>query len=146
VPSIAARVVLVVAAVLAVAWLAVGLRAVELQADGESLLSSATAQRGASGEVREGRELLERARRFNADMAPLIAQSRLLTLLGRVRDARAAAEEAVSTEPDNVDSWIALYVVSRAARDEDARARALREIRRLNPIAAEAFQRDERAG
>src|SRR5919108_534735 len=110
---------------------------VEVESQGREVL--ADAQRGelAPGEAVRGRDLLQRAQRFNADKVPLLTESFLLRLTGQRDDAAELAERAVSEEPDNADGWI---ILSGVTDDPQRAAEALRMVRALNPLAADVFR------
>jgi hypothetical protein len=140
--SVFTRSALVAVALVAGAWLVLGFRAIELEADGQSIFERA--QRGPIpvAEVRRGQDLLQRAGRFNADQSPLLYESFLLFDTGRYAEAAETAERLVADEPDNVDGWIVLYLAARGPegasgeRDPERAAQALRMVRALNPLAA----------
>ena len=133
--SILARVLVIVVAAAAVAWLAASLRATELTQEGAT--SVERAQRGdiTSREARHGRDQLRRARDFNADLDPRLQEGYLLLLTGNLAAARAIATEAVGEEPQNANAWYLVYLVAQARSDEGAADRARRELRALNPLA-----------
>jgi hypothetical protein len=131
------RTALVAVALFVAAWLVLSLRAVELGSEGRAVLDEAVTGELAPDEVRHGRSLLQRARRFNADKAPLIDESVLLREAGRREEAAALVEQAVADEPDNVDGWIILAGVT---DDPRRAAEARRKVRELNPRAAEVLR------
>jgi opacity protein-like surface antigen len=133
--SILARVLVIVVAAAAVAWLAASLRAAELTQEGATLVERA--QRGdiTPREARHGRDQLHRARDFNADLDPRLQEGYLLLLTGKSAAARAIASEAVGEEPQNANAWYLVYLVAQARSDEGAADRARRELRALNPLA-----------
>lgn len=129
------RCALVVVALLAEAWLLLGLRMVELEAQGREVRSEAQRGRVTADEVRHGQDLLHRARRLNADSGPLYEESLLLLNAGRRREAAAAARRLVEEEPDNLDGWILVYLIPRGRQLGEE---ALRRVRALSPLAAES--------
>lgn len=135
--SVLTRCALVAVALFAGTWLVLSIRAVAFDSEGREVL--ADAQRGelAPGEAMRGRSLLQRARRFNADNAPLITESFLLRETGRREEAAEVAEQAVANEPDNADGWIVLSSVTDNPRRA---AQALRMVRALNPLAADVLR------
>jgi len=137
VASVLTRCALVAVALFAGAWLVLSIRAVAFDLEGREVL--ADAQRGelAPGEAMRGRSLLRRARRFNADNAPLITESFLLRETGQSEVAAKLAEQAVANEPDNADGWIVLSGVTDNPRRA---AHALRMVRALNPLAADVLR------
>jgi hypothetical protein len=136
--SVLTRSALVAVALLAGAWLVQSIRAVELESQGREVL--ADAQRGelGPGEAMRGRDLLQRAQRFNADKAPLLTESFLLRETGQRDEAAELAERAVSEEPDNADGWI---ILSGVTDDPQRAAQALRMVRALNPLAADEVRK-----
>jgi predicted Zn-dependent protease len=122
------RVALAAIALLALAYLAVGLRNVVLAERGERL---AELQDPTAAQVDEAKDLLERARLLDPDTRPLLVEGRLLTARGD-DEGRALLERAVEREPDNVLAWSVLALAMHAvdqARSREARAR----MRELSP-------------
>jgi hypothetical protein len=146
VTSLPARVALVAVAALVLAWLGAGLRAVNLEQDGTRVADADT--RNLSPEkVRAARDDLRDARWLNADPSPLLAESRLLAGAGRYREAAGLVRRAVDDEPENVDAWLVYYVVALASGDRAGQQQARREVKALNPYAADAIRRiDEQLG
>jgi hypothetical protein len=133
---------LVVVALLAIAWLALGLRASRLEAQGRDLVERAQGSKPSPAEVAEGLDVLRRARRFNADQEPRIAEVALLTEAGRNAEATALARRIIHDEPDNIDGWVVLYLGAVLAGDDARRDRALRALDDLNPQLAERLKPD----
>lgn len=129
-----ARVLLVVAALAAVAWLAAGLRATNLAKEGEAFVQAARGEEIMPEDVRYGRDLLRRAQRFNADLEPRLQEGFLLILARKHAPAREVANDAVVEEPENAEAWYLAYLVAQATGDEAGAARARRELRILNPL------------
>jgi tetratricopeptide (TPR) repeat protein len=134
--SVLLRGALVVVALVVLGWLAVSLRATNLVEDGNDVVVEA--QRGAipPGELRRGRDLFHRARRFNADLDPWLREGFLLLLSRRNSDALADARNSVRREPENFNAWYLLYLAAQGAGDRDEAARARRAIVALNPLVA----------
>jgi cytochrome c-type biogenesis protein CcmH/NrfG len=109
------RIALVVIALVAGAWLALGVRALDLEADGT--VSS-----------------LRDARLLNADKEPLVNEGLQLVASGRRVDGLAAAERVVAEEPDNLEGWLALSYIHAGLNDSRRAAKALRRARSLNPL------------
>jgi hypothetical protein len=132
-PSLRQRLAIAVVAAAAVAWLAVGLRnellleraqEVSLQAS-----PSPTEIEAALADARDG-ELL------NPDWAE--PEGLRATLRIRARDQRAAYDsltDIVRREPDNVQAWALLALVSRRI-DPPLATRAERRVRELDPVNA----------
>jgi hypothetical protein len=125
------RAALVVLAVLVGAWLALGLRAVELEEDGNATLERARAGPVPIEEVRRARRDLQRARRFSSDLAPLVDEGNLLAAVGRAEEAARIAARATTEEPENLEGWLLAY---RVAPDRARAQAALRRIGGLNPL------------
>lgn len=128
---------LVALALLVVAWLALALRATRLEAEGREVVDRA--QRGdiSDAEVNAGLDTLRRARRFNEDNEPRLAEAALLADAGRLAAATAVAERVVDDEPENLEGWVVLYLGAAATGDMQRSARALRTLITLNPQLAE---------
>lgn len=122
------RVALAALALVALAYLTIGLRNVVLAERGEGLaaLLGPTAD-----QVDEAERLLERARVLDPDTRPLLVEGRLLAAQGRP-EGRALVERAVEREPDNVVAWSVLAEATREADPARSRA-ALARMRELSP-------------
>jgi predicted Zn-dependent protease len=125
---VAGRIALAAVALLALAYLTIGLRNVVLAERGErlaALLDPTAAQ------VDEAEDLLERARLLDPDTRPLLVEGTLLAAR-QEPEGRALLERAVEREPDNVLAWSLLADAMREvdpARSREARAR----MRELSP-------------
>jgi Flp pilus assembly protein TadD len=123
--SAAVRVGLVVVAVAAVVWLALGLRASRLEARGIALagLHPTPASIAASQ-----RALID-AEANNADTRPLVLQGELFIFAGQPGRALPPLEEVVRREPQNFEAWRLLANAATAAGNRalaaHARGRAL---------------------
>jgi hypothetical protein len=126
----ATRVALVIVAALAAAWLAVGIRALDLE-------SEASSRSADLAEVRSDLDALRSARFLSADKTPLMNEGLLLYATGRRAEGIAAERRLVAQEPDNLDAWLALVYMYSTSRDTKQAARALRRVRTLNPLAQE---------
>jgi hypothetical protein len=140
VASVLTRCALVAVALLAGAWLVLGVRSIDLQSDGRAVLARAQSGALATDELRRGQSLFRRAREFNADKTPLLDEAFLLSAAGRRREGIAAAERLVAEEPDNVDGWIVVYLGSRELGERERAAQALSRLRALNPLADRALR------
>ena len=136
--SILTRGALAAIALLAGAWLVLGVRTLDLQADGRSVLSRVPSGTVATDEVRHAQSLFRRARRLNADKTVLLDEAFLLAATGRRQEGISVAERLVEEEPDNLDGWMVVYLVSRELGDSRRAGQALRRVRALNPLAGEA--------
>ena len=139
--SLAVRITIVTISLVALGWTALSIRALDLDAEGREV--SATVQNGeiSAAELERGRNLFQDARRFHADKTPLMDEAFLLTVTRRGEEALALTETIVEDEPDNRDAWVFVYLAARAAGDRQARARAARAIRELDPRNAELILR-----
>jgi cytochrome c-type biogenesis protein CcmH/NrfG len=134
------RLTLVAIALAAMAWLALGLRAAELEAHGREIVAAGQRESLAPAEVREGLDTLRRSQRFSEDAEPLLAEAALLAGAGRHEDAIAVAERVVEDEPDNLEGWVVLYLGAAVTNDRPLAARALRAVERLNPQLAQRIR------
>jgi predicted Zn-dependent protease len=124
-----ARLILAAAALLAIAYLSVGLRNMVLAERGEQLAGLPAAT---PAQVNEAERLLGRAGLLDPDTRPLLVRGALLAANGRPREGRALVERAVRREPNNVLAWGVLAGVTR--QFDPARSREAEERRReLNP-------------
>jgi predicted Zn-dependent protease len=125
---VAGRIALAAVALLALAYLTIGLRNVVLAERGARL---AALENPTDAEVAEAEDLLERARLFDPDTRPLLVEGGLLAAQGR-DEGVALIERAVEREPDNVLAWSVLAAATREA--DPARSRAARaRMRELSP-------------
>jgi predicted Zn-dependent protease len=134
---VAARVLLLAVAVTVCLWLAAGLRASQLQAEGER---SFDADRIDLSEVEHRLELLDDAQRLNPDPTPEIRQAQLLVVADRDSEAVRVLEDVVEREPENYEAWLGLRQAALRV-DPPLSRRATREALRLNPL-ARASRRD----
>lgn len=138
--SILTRGALAAVALLAGAWLVLGVRALDLQADARSVFSRVQSGTVAADEVRHAQSLFRRARRWNADKTVRLDEASLLAVTGRRHEGISLAERLVEEEPDNLDGWIVVYLGSRRLGDSQRAAQALRRVRALNPLAGEVLR------
>jgi hypothetical protein len=123
-----ARAAVAAVALLALAYLAIGLRNVDLAERGERL---AALPDPTAAQVDEATDLLERARLLDPDTRPLLVEGRLLAARGDA-EGRALLERAVEREPDNVLAWSVLAVATQEA--DPARSRVAQgRMRELSP-------------
>jgi hypothetical protein len=137
--SFAIRSALVVLALLAGAWLALGVRAVGLEDNAEAVIRHARAGPVPPGQVNTALDDLAKAGRLSPDQAPLIRQGELLVSAGRDDEARAVAKRATDAEPDNLQAWFLAWVV--ADPNSPAKEQAKQRVLELNPWFAYALQR-----
>lgn len=103
----AQRVVVITAAAAAVLWLAHGLRALSLDAQGRDKVRAA-GSRPSAAQVASAVTLFKRAARLNADPAPDLDRATLYLRLGRERQAAALLEGIVAANAGNVRAWTLL--------------------------------------
>jgi hypothetical protein len=125
------RCTLIAVALVAGAWLAVGLRVVTLEEKGEKAVESARRKPLDRAEIERARNALESAQSLTADPAPELIEGRLSVASGRRGEAVAFAIRVIAEEPENVDAWYLAHVSS-----EDPKGLALtrRRVRELNPL------------
>lgn len=126
-----ARVLVLVLALLAAAWLAVALRDVRLQEEGIRLLQQSPPRPGAA------LERFRDAQRWNASRQPRQFEAAALFLDGRREAAIAMIEEVLAAEPENRAAWILLASWTRGT-DEARSAQAARRAAELDGEAANA--------
>jgi hypothetical protein len=131
VTTLAVRAALVVLAVLILAWLAVGLRAVRLEDQAEATLDRARAGAVSDTDFRNAQDRLEEADDLSPDLGPLITYGQLLEAVGKRREADFVARAVTVDEPDNLQAWYLAYV---ADPNPASREHALDELLRLNPF------------
>jgi hypothetical protein len=125
------RLALAAMAVVALAYLAVGLRNVVLtdRAGELAALPDPTPM-----QVDEAERLLERARLLDPDTRSLLLEGALLAAHGDQREGVALAERAVRREPDNVLAWGVLAEITRRVDPERSRAAAARRSELSPPV------------
>jgi hypothetical protein len=128
--GIAVRAALVGLAVVAMAWLVFGLRAVRLEDEADAVIDKARAGPVSEAEVRKARDRLREAGEFSPDMTPMIKVGQLLQAQGRDLEAALVARAAAIEEPDSLRAW---FLAWEAHPDGKRKEEALDELRRLNP-------------
>jgi predicted Zn-dependent protease len=132
----AARVALAVAAVAVLGWLAVGLWAARLAAEGRDVARAPGAVR-AGERASRALDRLRHAARLAPDGDPDLDRAWLLHRLGRDPEAIALLRRLVREQPRNADYWAQLARVSARTRPRVARAARAR-LRALVPSVAPA--------
>ena len=127
--TVVVRLGLLCAAVAAIAWLGVGLRAARLEASGAAV-ADAPAGRLAPARVRQALRDLRAADDHTPHRDPALLRARLLARTGRSPEAVAILRRLVDEEPENALHWVAL---ARAARGPEAERARLR-LRELSPV------------
>ncbi len=129
--SSAARVVLMILALVVIAWAAVLARDARLQNDA---LAGANAHPGVPA-FRASARSLRRATLWSGDPQAKIYLAGIELLLGRANQALALADGVTADEPDNLDAW--RMVALAGARVAPGQARAARtRIVALDPLSA----------
>ena len=131
-PSVVARLLIGVFAVLVLAWVGVLLRDHSVSEAASPLLFETKLS---EPEFDRNLAKLEDAELLNPDSSLQLARATYLLVRERRDEAADAAEELVATEPDNLAAWGVLFDATRGLDPERA-ARAEPSIRRLNPLAA----------
>ena len=118
-------------------WLALGLRATLLEAEGRDAL-----ERGgeAAGQPDGALDDLRAARRWNSGSAPRLIEARLLATGGRPAQAVALAQEVARDEPENLEAWAVLYIGALAIDREPLARRSLQTIGELDPQLGERLR------
>jgi hypothetical protein len=137
VASVALRCALVVFALIAGAWLAVGLRVVALEEQGEKAVESARHKQLDRDEIQRARDGLESAKSLTADPAPELIEGRLLGVAGRRDEAGLLAIRVVAQEPENADAWYLAHVLTTEPQGLAVTRRRLQE---LNPLLADQLR------
>jgi tetratricopeptide (TPR) repeat protein len=140
VASILIRGALIAVALVAAAWLALGVRALDLEseartaayADGKASLSPVERERA--------RSALRDARLLSPDHEPLLNEGLLLFAAGRRKQAIAIAERVVREEPDYLEGWTSLYYMYSLTGDRKRAARVVRKVPSVNPLAADTLR------
>jgi hypothetical protein len=119
------------------AWLALGLRATLLEAEGREAL-----ERGGqgAGQLDGVRDDLRAARSWNSGSAPRLIEARLLAAGGRPAQAVALAQQVARDEPENLEAWAVLYVGALAIDRKPLARRSLRTIGELDPQLGERLR------
>jgi hypothetical protein len=138
------RCMIVLVALLVVAWLALSLRATHLEGEGKEVVERAEQDAVPKAEVEAGLDSLRRARSFNMDSDARLAEAALLAGAGRGAEAIAVAERVVENESENLEAWVLVYLSAAFASDERRAARALRRVEILNPQLADRLRAEAR--
>jgi hypothetical protein len=133
------RIAVVVIALLAGAWLVLGVRAVGLESDARTLGSGPQGAPRTAAEVRRAETALRRARLLSVDKDPLLNEGLLLSATGRRTAGVALVERVTTEEPSNLDGWLALYTLYSKSDHRKRAEEAARRVRELNPLAGDAL-------
>jgi predicted Zn-dependent protease len=126
-----ARLALAAIALLALAFLSIGLRNVVLTDRAQDL---ATLPDPSAAQVDEAARLYERARLLDPDTRPLLLEGALLAGAGRQDEGAALVERAVRREPDNVLAWGVLAEITRESNPARSRAAEARRLELSPPV------------
>lgn len=136
--SLAVRAALVVIALLAGAWLAVGVRAIDLENDAKAVVDKARAGTATPAEVQRARDDLQKADFLSPSKDPIIREGELMASLGRMGEGAILGYSVTQKEPENLRAWFLVWATEQdAARKAQAKARLLE----LNPWFAYALRR-----
>jgi len=129
--AVAARIVLIAAALVVGGWLAFTLRALHLEEDARALIPPPPA-RTPPADVARIERLLDRASTLNPDVRPDVARAFLLAVSGDSARSIAVIEDVYRREPDNLR---AARILEEQLRRTDPRAadEVAAQIRRIAP-------------
>jgi hypothetical protein len=123
------RATLVAVALVALAWLGLGLRASVLDARGLAKIEEAGDPPDAEA-LRSARSLFQRAARRNADPAPELNEAQVLVLLDREREAAGLIESVLRDNPGNIRA-LGLLATATASFDDRRSTEANAELLHL---------------
>ena len=132
-PLLIQRSILLLAAIAAAAWLAVALGDQRALDDATATLRTTGPSRASLEQALSDTEHAKRLR--ERDQAPDVLRARILAGLYRRPEALALLEHVVRREPDNLDAWFSIAVLS-ADEDKPLTLQARRRLAQLDPIAA----------
>lgn len=127
---------LVGAALAAIGWLVLGLRAVDRLAQAQEVTQQLRDAPVAPHRVRASLAALRDSQVLMPDGEFLLVEGELLAAAGRGREADRVMRRLIRLEADNDRAWFLEYLTAA----EDRRPRALRRLAELNPWAADAFR------
>lgn len=131
------RCALIVAALLAGAWLAVGLRVAALEDQGNSAFERARNGSLGRAEIVQARDALQSADMLTLDPTPQLIEGRLLAALGNKEEAVVRAIQVLAKEPENVDAW---YLAHVSAVNAQGLALTRRRVQELNPLLGDQLE------
>jgi len=126
---VAARIIAVLAAGLAVAWFAIGVRQARDTDRATDIITSATPLSPAR--ARDAQSLLRAAKQLNPDAAVDLLGAQLALRQGNRPRARSIARSVTRSEPQNIEAWLAYGAAS--SNDRAAFVFALRHLNALAP-------------
>jgi hypothetical protein len=127
---------LLVAALAAIAWLVIGLIAVDRLTGAQEAAQQLREAPVAPERVRASLAGLRDGHLLMPDGEFLLAEVELLAAAGRGAEADAVARRLIALEPESDRAWFLAYLTGTPKE----RGRALRRLAELNPWAADAFR------
>ena len=124
-------------ALLAGGWLAVGLRVVALEEEGNAAFERARQGSLSAADVTRARNALESADSLTVDPTHQLIEGRLLAAVGERDQAANLALPVLAEEPENVDAWYLAYV---SATNPQGRALTRRRVEQLNPLLGDQLE------
>jgi hypothetical protein len=124
------RIALLGLALVVLAWLAFGFRAVRLQDEADAVVKKAQHGKVSAAEVRQAHDRLDAAKRLNPDRSPDLEDGQLLYVTGHAREAVDVGNRVIADEPENAGAWYLAYV---AEKNRTVRLARLAHLKRLNP-------------
>jgi hypothetical protein len=136
--SLAVRAALVVIALLVGAWLALGVRAIDLEGNAKAVTDLARAGAATPADLQRARDDLHKAELLSPSKDPLIRQGELMAAVGRPVEAAILGYAATLKEPDNLQAWFLVW-----ANEQDPAKKGVAQARllELNPWFAYALRR-----
>ena len=135
--SILLRCTLIVLALLAGAWLAVCLRVVALEEEGNTAFERARQGSLSGAEVAQARDALESADSLTVDPTHRLIEGRLLAAVGHSDQAVNLALLVLAEEPENVDAW---YLAHVSTDNPQGLALTRRRVQELNPLLGDQLE------
>ena len=123
------RIALLAVAVIACAWLALGIRQVH---DQQEAIRLANNPNPTTAQVARMQRLLDSAEELNPDMLPEVTRAQLALRRADGKAAERTLLAVVRREPDNIDAWN-LLAIATAGRNPPLNRRARKRVRELAP-------------
>ena len=138
--SVVARSALVLIALVAGAWLVLGVRALELESEAGISRAGPRTMPLEPQDVEPALRALRRSRLLSVDKAPLLDEGLVLSSNGRRHEGIRVVRRVTAEEPDNLDAWLSLYYLYSTANNRERAAWAARRVGALNPLAGDALR------
>jgi hypothetical protein len=135
--SVLSRGALIVLALLAGGWLAVGLKVVDLEEEGNAAFERARQGSLSRADLAEARHALQSADGLAVDPTHRLIEGRLLVAAGEREQAGRLALLVLAEEPENVDAWYLAYL---SAGNPEGRALTRRRVDQLNPLLGDQLE------